>query len=925
MILFLLSLASAQEPPQVPDPPSEEPKQSTTPSPKETNVPQQPVEPDQDTEEPQEEPPPLVKAPELTEYVQAPYPQQALEEKREGAVLLLIEIDEAGDVSYVEVLNSAGSDFDQAAVEATWNFVFSPAEDENGPTPVQIEFEYGFVLDAQEKEGAVEDKEIAEEQKEEIVLPINLAGQLLEMGTRKPLAEFPVQITLSDGTTQETETDDEGNYSFRGVPIGTVVIKSQYPEYIPTEKTIDILEDQRTDLRLWLKNRNYREDELVGLYRKPSADISRRTLSVEEIRRIPGTFGDAVRVIQTLPGAARSPLGSGLLVIRGSNPEDSAVYVDGIRIPIIYHLGGYVSVINSDLIEAVDYLPGSYNVRYGRSLGGVVDVKTKTDIPEQNRLSWNTDILDSGVSFTGKLGDYGVALAARRSYIDLFIPYFTQDTGFTIKPRWYDYQAKLWKKTKTETFSVFVFGFEDILNASTPGDVAQGSDPDAQGDLGSTYRSHRAYLLWKKQISDRWSILLQPSIGVDDVIFDTGGGFKIDQRQPIVELRAESTWNLGDAISVTAGADFIIGEYDFTVDLPFSFDYAANYDPLAEREPLQLLGKGLGTGPDLYLNAEIHPLSDKNRWVLYPGIRVTFVDLVDYAQNRSLVSSYDVDPRLSTRFSLTPTSTLKGGVGIYTQPPQPFEMWRREGTTELEFERAFSAEIGWEHQFSEAIQSDISFFGKRLSNLIVDNPDAQSSSDLFFINEGIGRVYGMEMIIRKAPIDRWFGWISYTLSRSERNNYPTRTIEDDVDSTPGSPSTGSWYIYDIDQTHILVAVAGYTFPDDFGISGKVQFVTGNPYTPYEQGIYDIDQDSYFAFPSGAYNSERLPSFFSVDLRADKLFTFEQWQLETYIDLLNIIRGKNPEFTVYNYDYTEESYISGLPFIPSIGFEAEVFF
>ena len=911
MIFLLFSHLYAQEP---------SPEESDTEI--ETDTGQADVESQTDTD--QEEPLPLVKNPELLEYVQAPYPPKAQEEKREGTVLLLIEIDEVGDVSYVEVLESAGEDLDQAAVEATWNFVFSPAEDANGPTPVQIEFAYGFVLDTKTKEGAVEDEK-AKEEIEQAPLPVNLAGLLLEMGTRKPLVEFPVMVELPDGTTMETETNEEGAYAFRGVPVGQVTIKSQYPEYVPAQKVVDIIENERADVRLWLKNRNYREDELVGLYRKPSADISRRTLSVEEIRRVPGTFGDAVRVIQTLPGAARSPLGSGLLVIRGSNPEDSAVYVDGIRIPIIYHLGGYVSVINSDLIQGVDYLPGSYSVRYGRSLGGVVDVKTKTDIPEQNRFSWNTDILDTGVSFTGKVGDYGVALAARRSYVDLFIPYFTQDTGFTIKPRWYDYQAKLWKKTKDGTFSAFLFGFEDILNASTPGDVAQGSDPDAQGDLGSIYRSHRAYLMWTKNISKTWSVLFQPSIGVDDVSFDAGGGFKVDQRQPIVEIRAESTWKLHDAFTLTAGADYIIGEYDFTVDLPFSFDYAANYDPLAEREPLQLEGKGLGTGPDMYLNAEIRPLSDRNRWVLYPGMRVTFADLVDYNQDEALVSTYDFDPRLNTRFSITPNSTLKGGIGVYTQPPQPFEMWRREGTTELAFERAYSAEIGWEHQFNEAIRSDISFFGKSLTNLIVDNPDAQTSSDLFFVNEGIGRVYGMELIVRKEPVDKWFGWISYTLSRSERNDYPTREIEDSADSIPGSPSSGSWYVYDIDQTHILVAVAGYSFPDDFGLSGKIQYVTGNPYTPYEQGIYDIDQDFYFSFPTGEYNSQRLPSFLSIDIRADKLFTFEQWQLETYIDLLNVIRGKNPEFTIYNYDYTQQSYISGLPFIPSFGFEAEVFF
>ena len=71
------------------------------------------------------EAPALVKMPELVEYVQAPYPPQAKEEGREGVVLLLIEIDEVGEISYVEILRSAGKDFDDAAVAAAGIFVYT--------------------------------------------------------------------------------------------------------------------------------------------------------------------------------------------------------------------------------------------------------------------------------------------------------------------------------------------------------------------------------------------------------------------------------------------------------------------------------------------------------------------------------------------------------------------------------------------------------------------------------------------------------------------------------------------------------------------------------------------------------------------------------------------------------------------------------
>jgi hypothetical protein len=61
---------------------------------------------------------------------------------------------------------------------------------------------------------------------------------------------------------------------------------------------------------------------------------------------------------------------------------------------------------------------------------------------------------------------------------------------------------------------------------------------------------------------------------------------------------------------------------------------------------------------------------------------------------------------------------------------------------------------------------------------------------------------------------------------------------------------------------------------------------------------------------------------AVDLRVDKLFTFKWGTFEVFLDLLNAVRGQNPEFTVYNYDYTDSRYIRGLPFIPSPGFQAD---
>jgi hypothetical protein len=625
---------------------------------------------------------------------------------------------------------------------------------------------------------------------------------------------------------------------------------------------------------------------------------------MDEIRRVPGTFGDPIRVVQTLPGAARTPFGTGFLVIRGSNPADSGVYVDGIRIPYIYHIGGFESVINPDLVAAVDYIPGGFGARYGRSTGGVVDVATRREFPERTHVTWSTDLLDSGALVTGTVGkknQHGFGVAARRSYVDAFLPLFL-DEGFVARPRWWDYQAKYqWQGDGPDELSVLLFGFEDVLIASTPPGFAQSTDADGQGELGTTYSTHRVLVRWEHPISDTLAFHFIPAFGRDYAAFGLGNSWSIEQEQWLAEIRAELPWTPSEHVKVVTGMDFVGGISPFAVTLPFNPTQFAETDPLAEREPYVIDDVQTGWGPDLYVLAELRPLKDTDRLLLTPGLRFDFV---------SIPGEYDIyafDPRFSGRFEIVPGTRVKASVGLYHQPPQPFQSYRGDDQrVELGFERSVASSLGFEQDIGQAAQIEAEVFYKALDNLIVSNPSFQTLDDQFFTNNGVGRAYGVEILARHAPVGRFFGWLSYTLSRSERRDQPDE----------------EWYPFDYDQTHILVGTAGYKLPWDIEVSAKAEYVTGNPTTPYALGVYDIDQDSYQAFQTGAGNSERLPAYWAVSGRIDKLFTFKAWQLDLYVDLLNVLHGVNPEFELYNYDYTEKSYIQGLPFIPSPGFEAK---
>lgn len=832
------------------------------------------------------EEPALVREPVLVDFVEAPWPEG--EPGDTARVLLYLEIDATGAVRGVEVAESGGAAFDAAAIEAARAFRFTPAEDASGPIAVVLPFEYRFqrVPDAPPPEVAA--------------AVVNLDGTLLEMGTRRPLAGMVVRV---EPAGMEAVTAADGSFAFRGVPPGPVTLRVNWPGYESVEQPVEVLSGQRTTIRLWMRNQSYGSAGIIGVYRVESEDVTRHSISMEEVRQVPGTFGDPVRVVQSLPGAARAPLGTGLLVIRGSNPEDSGVYVDGIRIPYIYHLGGFESVINPDLVAAVDYLPGGFGVEYGRSLGGVVDVSTTDTFPERTRVSVGSDLLDTGamvIGTYGKQGRHGLGLAARRSYIDAILPVFL-DEGFVVRPRWFDYQAKYARLGARDTFSVLVFGFEDELIASTPPGFSQSSDPDTQGDLGTTYGTHRVLVEWRHPFSDRLAFALIPAFGSDYARFQLGNSWNVEQSQWLIEARSELEWTPSDAVKLLGGVDFIGGVSPFRIELPFNPDQFAEVDPLAERDPFVLEDTQDGWGPDPYLELALRPLSDRDRLTLVPGIRATYVNIPGE------IATFGVDPRFSARWAVAARTRLKGSVGVYHQPPQPFESYRPDGQpVNLEQERALAASVGWEQDVGPAIHGEVEAFWKGMSNLIVSNPQFQSLDDPFFTNDGVGRAYGVEVILRHDPVADFFGWISYTWSRSLRRDQPG----DD------------WYPFDFDQPHILTALGGYDLPYDMEVSAKVQYVSGNPTTPYALGVYDIDQDVYQGFQTGAYNSERLPPYWAVSARFDKLFTFRAWQLDLYVDLLNLLHGTNPEFELYNYDFTEKTYLKGLPFIPSPGFEAK---
>jgi TonB family protein len=818
-------------------------------------------------EAPAEELPPLLQEPALVEFVQATWPPGMEEAGKSATVRLLIEIDEAGAVTNVTVVTPAGDGFDEAATEAAKQFKFSPAVDATGPVPVALEFDYRFELAPP-----------PEPPPEAVEAPINVEGTLQEMATRVPIANAAVQVLQGELVVGATTTDAEGRFSLRGVPPGELKLVAFGTDHQRDDVKITVANGEVTKVDMWLRRLSYRGAAIIGVYEKERPpEVTRRTLSIEEVRRVPGTFGDPVRVIQSLPGAARAPFSLGLLVLRGANPEDSNVYVDGVEVPLVYHLGGFRSILNPELVKSVDYLPGTYSAKYGRSTGGVIDVQSMDQYPDRPHFTLRTDFLDTGLYGEAKVGDkVGVAAGVRHSYLDLLLGVALANSEFYAVPRWFDYQLKVTAlDLGDDELSLFVFGFQDDFIIRT--------DSDAEDAVGLHYSTHRIVARWHHSLTEDLQLQIQPSFGPDGTRFGFGSDIALEADVWRGNLRGALVWKPNDAFKGQFGLDSEGSRGDvslYAASVPVDGD-----DPLSESEPVELYSGVWQFFPDPFLEVTLTPLKARERLVLVGGARLNALIRPEEAP------TFAFDPRFGVRAEVVKGGVLKAGTGIYHQPPS----FATLGATPY-FERAWSSELGWEQKIGP-VQADITGFYRDMQNL--------GGGD----DPGIGRAYGMEVMVRHPLVNRFFGWVSYTLSRSERND------------TPDDPE--GWYPFDFDQTHILTAVAGYRLPLDFEASARAQYVTGNPYTPYAGGLYLMDEGSYIGFPSADTNSERQAPFYALDLRVSKLFTFKHWQLELFADVLNAVHGENPEFTLYNYDYTESASVSGLPTIPSLGFQVEV--
>lgn len=620
------------------------------------------------------------------------------------------------------------------------------------------------------------------------------------------------------------------------------------------------------------------------------------TIDRAQVTRLPGSRGDVLSGVKNLPGVANNgsltPLSAGL-IIRGASPEDSRILVDGFEIPVLYHFLGVQSVLPSEMIEDLEYQPGTFGVSQGRASGGLVSVTSREGAKVASAFA-ELSFINAAALVQGPIGKHGsYALAGRRSLIDAILPgVIPSDAGlnFTAYPRYYDYQGKLlYQATPRWKLAAFAFGSDDKVELLTDRDNA--ADPVAAGGFSNATSFTRLIGTATYKHAGVTSVT-GVSAYTDTNHFEIGAQRYLHLDRDGVAARSELTWDPSTRWRVVGGV-----EADVT---------KTHYDMVFTRPPREGDPRGPNFSEDALLDtrgARTNP--DLGAWASVSARPVPAVELTGGLRVDGFVRSSEVvaQPRGQAVWHVVEGSTLRAAAGLYTRPAENLDENLQD---DLHPARAAQGSFGFEQRLAPGLTMQGTAYYNRLSDLVVLGADRRDAMSLGgYVNSGRGTSYGLELLL-KLETEHVFGWLAYSGGHATRR---------DADGMPERR-------FDYDQAHNLIAVGSWKLGSHWQLGGRFQLTSGKPYTPVTGATYQSDTDLYL--PSyGAVNSQRVSVQHQLDLRVDRTWKFDRWKLSAYLDIANVYLNAAAIDYAYNFDYTARTPITTLPIIPSLGVRGEL--
>ncbi|MEE2786588.1 MAG: TonB-dependent receptor [Myxococcota bacterium] len=756
-----------------------------------------------------------------------------------GEVTVLITVSKEGRITATDLALTDHPAFFDALLTVLPQWRFTPARQKGEPIEVRMRITWRFTAPSPPPAPAV---------RPQVERRPTLSGRVFSRGIRRPLVGMA--ITLSPGD-HEVFTDQEGRFTI-AVPAGDYTARIDHAAYMPFAYPLTLEADTVTTVEWKLTPEGIDNAKIVVIGRR---DVEAQRISVDrfEASHVAGTMGDPLRVIQTLPGVSTFASFVPFPIVRGAPPGDTGYFIDETPIPMLFHLGIGTSVIHPQLVDQVNFYPGVAPIRYGRYVGGAVQATTRLSERDVWVADLDMNLFQSGALLSTPLneGRTRLTIGGRISYTGLLFSLLADNVFLNF----WDYNARIDHRLSTgHTLRVAAFGAQDEL----------GEKDDPTNRFFVDF--HRLVLRYAiPEGKSRWiagvdlgtdrldtpaSRQQSESVGEANVSGDAEDDAEAFLREYTIRPLLRWQYDVSDNVALETGADMEV--------LPAS-NSSQGFD---EDNPDEASVQDFISSPETrYVFGIYHALTlNLTRWRLTPSLRL------DYYQSTEKLG---LDPRFAGRYAVSDTTAIKGAIGLAHAQQRFFVPIPGFGNIEFNtpLQEAWQATIGVEHQLGDGFSIDASVYGVYRRHLIKlgfddedddtdavdpDDPTVIESVDTDFdltVPTQDGRAFGLEVLLRKKRTSKVFGWLGYTLQRVERRG------------------SRSWLPDPLDQTHIVNGVISWRFARDWIWGVRVHYHTGRPRSDDK--------------------TQRIPGFFQIDTRLDVLWVKDDYQVNFYLDVINL--------------------------------------
>lgn len=725
----------------------------------------------------------------------------------------------------------------------------------------------------------------------------------------KKNGESLIGISVSKlGTSIGTVTNEYGFYSLT-LPAGDHELQFSYMGYAPVKMQVKLNSSKTMDIKLESTSSQLSEITISGKKQEKSVNTlstSINKLDIAQLKKLPTFMGevDVLRAIQTLPGVNTVGEGASGFNVRGGNSDENLIIMDEAPVYNSTHMLGFFSVFNPDAVKNINLIKGGFPAEYGGRTSSVLDIRLKDGNDQKFNMNGGIGNIFSRLSIEAPIvkDKSSFIVAARRSYADILMKPFLKGDQKDTKLNFYDITAKAnYKFDKNNTLFVSGYFGRDVFGFGT--------------DVNMNWGNSTATVRWNHVFNNRLFLNLTTYYSKYDYSLkfsneskkkgnDDLQSYKWTSEITNYGLKPAFTYYLNSSNSLHFGGQAIY--YGFKPGTGVSIE--------GIKENSKILTDKHGLESALYIDHEYKP--NKKFGIQYgarlsayqflgkgtayyyadtiPGIRKRNIGQKTYDGTEVIKGYYYLEPRLSARYAFTDQHAAKVAFSRTTQfmhqlsntaSPTPLDIWT-PSTNNIAPQVADQYTLGYFYNApADAFEISAEVYYKTMDHQLdyIDNADLQLNQHIEAdLLPSKGRAYGLELYAKK-DIGKTTGWISYTLSRTERQ---TKGISKD-----------EWFLNRYDRTHNVNLVLTHEFTKRSSMSANWVYASGTPGTFADSRLEFQDWDIPYN-STDKRNNYRLPSFHRLDLSFTlKGKQLKRWKGEWVFSLYNVY-GRRNAYSIY---------------------------